>query len=523
MKENTTTINDTVGVPLDGGTPREERSVGTLRDLSYNERLLASIEMLSRLSEAQGANVDLLSQIDAVKGFCPLLADLDAARFPELLATMKRQTPPQSDNVFAAFLLFYVMSGGKYPQDCWEGATAADGKTTLGAIREDAKALSYALSSAGAADLAESANVLARAVRRKAERADLESLTEGEAGVGRVKIYELLWEVFVEKYENFSVAFWIKKIAEFRDMEFAIREGCEYRERRGNAEIYAVSYEGKLSKPMHDHCEDCCLVTFFDKSTWLAVSADGVGSCVNSYFGSEFAVKALRAVIEKYLKRNRIVGRRRTRDEQGNRQRLKAVSDDAWAKLMHYLRFGLAKDFHSAWELAVRSSDAFKSDPNAELVDFTSTLQFAFGCKAFIACGRVGDGAFFVRKREGIGANRTYGCFFLNDGISGVTQTSVFSVAHLKKTPSALQVDFFRPEEVSDIVITSDGAESALGATVTTASAFTRRMRELPFDARCEALSAMARDGSDYNETARGTGDDSTIVHIVLKSAKGEE
>jgi len=69
MKENTTTINDTVGVPLDGGTPREERSVGTLRDLSYKERLLASIDMLSRLSEAQGANVDLLSQIDAVKGF----------------------------------------------------------------------------------------------------------------------------------------------------------------------------------------------------------------------------------------------------------------------------------------------------------------------------------------------------------------------------------------------------------------------------------------------------------------------
>ena len=104
-----------------------------------------------------------------------------------------------------------------------------------------------------------------------------------------------------------------------------------------------------------------------------------------------------------------------------------------------------------------------------------------------------------------------------------MTQTEVRSVAHLGNAPSALLVDFYRPEEVTDIVITSDGAEGVVGDTVTAANAFARRMRELPFEKRCEVLSATARDCSDCNETNHGSGDDSTIVHIVLKEHKGEK
>lgn len=523
MEDKTTTIVGTNELPLDGSATRDSGRVGGSTASTIDERLAAAIDLMNCLSELQRENADLPARIESIREACPSLSGVDVGRYPELLRTMKRQTPPYSNNVFAAFLLFYVLSCGAYPQDCWAGAAAEPGATVLGQICEQTTALSSALSKAGADEAAEDVYRVERVYRRGVERADLEGLTTEETHVGLVKIYEMLWEVFVTKYEGYSIPFWSKALPGYRDKAFAIREGCEYREQRGNVEIYAVSYEGKLSKPMHLYCEDCCLVEFFDKNTWLAVSADGVGSCENSYYGSGFAVKALRDVIEKYLKRNRIIGRRRARDEQGNKQRLKAISDDAWAKLMHYLRFDLAKALYAAWASAVRDSDAFKSDPNAALEQFTTTLQFAFGCKAFVACGRLGDGTYLVRKQEEGGSGRYQGCLLLNDGISGVTQTAVWTVAHLGNAPSAMLVDFYRLEEVTDIVITSDGVDGAVGGTAEAANAFARRMRELPFEKRCEVLSATARDCSDCNETNHGSGDDSTIVHIVLKEHKGEK
>ena len=519
MKDKTTTVFGTTALPLGGSVT----GGNALTAMSLDERLAAAIDLMNCLSELQRENADLPSRIGTILAACPALSELDVGRYPELLRTMKRQTPPQSNNVFAAFLLFYILSRGAYPQDCWTAAAEDAGNTVLGQIRGQVSVFSSALSKAGADEAAEAVKGVEREYRRGVERTDLEGLVSGEAHVGLVKIYEMLWEVFVTKYEGYSIPVWSNVLLEYRDKAFVIREGCEYREQRGNVEIYAVSYEGKLSKPMHFHCEDCCLVEVFDKNTWLAVSADGVGSCENSYYGSEFAVKALKDAIGKYLRRNQIIRRRRTRDEQGNKQRLKPIPDEVWANLMYYLRFDLAKALYSAWASAVRASDVFKSDPNATLEQFSTTLQFAFGCKAFVACGRVGDGLFFVRKRERRVRNRNDGCLFLNDGISGVTQTEVRTVAHLGNAPSSLLVDFYRPEEVTDIVITSDGAEGAVGDTGTAANAFVRRMRALPFERRCEALSALARDCSDYNETNHGSGDDSTIVHIVLKESKGEK
>ena len=280
-------------------------------------------------------------------------------------------------------------------------------------------------------------------------------------------------------------------------------------EQCGTTEIYAVSYEGKLDKPMHFTCEDCSFVTVFDENTWLAVSADGVGSCVNSHIGSGLATEMLSETIAAYLQNNHLLSTDKKRRLFGTR-----IDKKDWAALMYFLRFDLASELYTAWDAAVRASQEFRDDPDAEISQFTSTLQFAFGCEAFTACGRIGDGTFFVKKKEAAGNGAYYGGVLLNDGISGVTQTAVLTVAHLKANPTALLVDFFAAGEITDIIISSDGVSGALGNTVEELDKVAQKMHALSFEKRCDQLSRIARACSDYNETQHGSGDDSTVVYI---------
>ena len=512
---NETIVN--VNAQVEARVPEAGARSRALSTLSFRERLLLGIEIASYLENLPEGEEDLSVCLETIKKQFPVLCDSDEQRFEELFRAVADPDLWTKNNFFTAFLLYYVFTRGAYPQDSMTGAAEPVNGTVLGGIQAQADALSSAFSSAGDEALAEQIEDAARSFRRKVESAAIGRFADEEPCVGIVKIHEMFWDVFVAKYGNYSPKTWVNKLTEYRDKVFEIREECEFRLQRGGTEIYAVSYEGKLSKPTHFHCEDCSLVTFFDKNTWLAISADGVGSCLKSYFGSYYAVRALRKTIQKYLKRNRIIGRRRRRDENGNRQRHKPISDETWSKLMYYLRFELAKAFYAEWANEVRASEAFTSEESAQLDQFTSTLQFAFGCKGFIACGRVGDGSFFVRKKFETGGIEYYGGVRLNDGLSGVMDTVVLSIAHLESIPSAMLVDFYRPDEVTDIIITSDGADAVLGETVWQANAVARRLRQLSFEERCDTLSDMARACSDYNETRKGSGDDCTIVHIALK------
>ena len=164
-----------------------------------------------------------------------------------------------------------------------------------------------------------------------------------------------------------------------------------------------------------------------------------------------------------------------------------------------------------------------KNYVNGEEERYTCTLQFAFGCKAFTVCGRVGDGLFFVGKREVVGGRECKGGMLFDDCISGVTQREVLSVACLKDNPSALRTAIFRPGEVTDVIMASDGAECALGTTVRKLIGLCEKLRAMAFADRLEALHKRARQGADYNETQNGSGDDSTVVYISLNTTEEKE
>lgn len=487
-----------------------------ISSLSFKERQEEAINIATYFAEMQQENIDFARQLKLLKSKFPVLSNLDVKYFPHIICTINKLTESQTNNIFSAYVLFYVFTAGRYPQDYWKGVTERLEDTTLGKIRAMGKEFSLKFSQAGNGKLADKINEITKGFQRQTEDLDIGSLVSMEESVGIARIYELFWEVFVMKYGNYRPSFWKNKLTEFYGKKYAIRELCEFKEQSKNVDIYAVSYEGKLNKPLHYVCEDCSFATIFDENTWLAVSADGVGSCENSYIGSQLATEILGETIADYLQKNNLVSDEN--ENQGIINESKPVDEDAWAKLMYYLRFKLAYDFYNAWEAAVKMSKEFQGDPSAEIGQFTSTLQFAFGCKAFIACGRIGDGSFFVRKRERSGNSFYYGGTLLDDCISGVTQTAVLTIAHLKTNPSALQVDFFRADEITDIIISSDGVSSALGYTVEEVNKLACELSKLPFEKRCEELSRMARFCSDYNETQHGSGDDCTIVHVSLKN-----
>lgn len=72
--------------------------------------------------------------------------------------------------------------------------------------------------------------------------------------------------------------------------------------------------------------------------------------------------------------------------------------------------------------------DAKKAD--SDIKEYASTLLFVFGCESFVACGILGDGKFFVRKKETVDNCDMPGGIFLSDGISGITRSEVLSTVN---------------------------------------------------------------------------------------------
>lgn len=466
-----------------------------ISEYTYQEKQEIAMNAASLLDLIRQEPVDFSVQLKRLKDELPVLMDCEECFFEPIVNSVTHFSELQKNNMFAAYILFYIFTG-KYPQDYWEETIKPIDQIAFGKIQKKGMEYFDVLSCLGYREQANAQYRMTLDFQRCIESEDIAPLLSENEGMGLAKLLEMFWEVFVRKYGNYSPSVWKQKISEFRGKTHSIRESCEFKEARTRVDIYAVSYEGTLEKPGHNVCEDYSFVTFYDENTWLAVSADGVGSCSYSSFGSMAAARTLSNTIAKYLKKNKFFRMYSKRKY--------------FADCMYYLRFQLASDFYKEWELFVKRESGMPTD---DMTAFSSTMQFAFGCESFIACGRIGDGSFYIRKQEG----DCFGGMMLNDGISGVTQAGTFTVANLNTNPSILQVDFFRPSEITDIIISSDGVSGALGDSVVKINKFVCKLHEMPFEDRCKELSRVARNCAEYNETQHGSGDDSTIVHIFLK------
>ena len=478
-------------------------------EFSYEERRKAALE-ISKYFASINTETDFFSDIKNLQDKFILMKDFSAKMLLPVLSTFKKLSLAQKNNVICACVLFYLFSGD-YPQNFFTGARVAIEEYKVGKIRLKAKELSDLYKSIGLENFSKSVDAVTKEFQRDLEASDLDDLTSNCNFVGHTKLYEMFWEVFVMKYANYKPSLWQGKIEEFSGKEYSIREDCEYKIQKENFEVYAVSYEGKLSKPMHDGCEDYSLVSIYDENTFLSVSCDGVGSSINSQEGAKECASVLNEIIGDYLLKNRFLSLRKTVTTAN-----KSISKKKWAMLMYFLKFSLAKRLYKEWEEILIARYGLKPeefDPS----EFSTTLQFVFCCKKFIAAGRLGDGSFYVRKREKVGDALINGGMLLNDGISSVTQSAVMTVANLKNNPTSMQVDFFNRDEVSDILISSDGVSEFLGNSLSKLNEFSESIREMEFEKRCSYLSQITAKLSDYNETNHGSGDDSTLIYIRFR------
>lgn len=504
-----------------------ERSVS---EYAFAERNRLAFDVVDFMAGNFGQGMDYVKDHGRLVNKFPMLKELDLGQFEEICCAIPKFVGAQRNNLYVAFVLFYIYTSGKYPQQYWPDAAVPAAQTKYASTRALGKQLSAAIVSEREAQ--DKLEGVMRECLRDIKRRCVSALMRSDDGLGMANIYEMLWDVFVNKYCNYNVMLWKRTIDGYLGKTHTVRHGtydlvsynCEYIEDREKVQIYAVSYTGCQEKPMHVECEDYCFTEFYDEDTWLAVSCDGVGSCAHSSIGSRAAALALSTVISTYLTENNILTKNdKCEEKRGMLSKLlpskdkKVVHDgEKWGELMFYLQNKLAADVYGFWRDNVNEARRVLGINTDDLSQYTTTLQFAFGCKAFVACGRVGDGRFFVGKHEGAD-NASIGGFILNDGISGVTQPAVYTVGHFKNNPHALQVSFFSPDELDDIIISSDGCDGYLGDSVPALLARADEFSALSFKDRCEKLAAAARACAEVNSSMHGSGDDSTIVHIHFK------
>ncbi len=501
---------------------------GKIEDLDFGGRRALAREVINYLC-GLSADADHVKSLKEIRTKFPVLAEVDTRAFDRICDTIKKMNVIQRNNLFAAYLLFYIFTSGRYPAQYWKEAETEYSETKLSRLRDGGRQFAGNMPEDG--EYRGRFEELLKSCRRAYERQCVSAVLRKDDGFGMTKIYEMLWEVFFTKYCNYKAESWKNSLDEFASKDYVVREidrnsvrvRCEYAEDAKNVQIYAVSYEGKLDKPMHTECEDCSFVEFYDDDTWLAVSCDGVGSCVGSAIGSYVATDAVSAAIGGYLSENCMLSagrenaRQRTFAKFLSGRDKKNADDGKWANMMGFFLDGFAAKVYDYWANAVTEICRERGLDAVDLGNYASTLQFAFGCRKFIACGRLGDGTYFVGKSNGAAEGRTRGGTMLDDAVSGVTQAEVLTVAHLKRNPLAIQVCFLRPEETDDIIISSDGCDSFLGRDVSALLKYAERLGAMPFGERCAALSLAARRCTEYNDTMYGSGDDSTIVHIHLK------
>ena len=267
-------------------------------------------------------------------------------------------------------------------------------------------------------------------------------------------------------------------------------------------DLHAITMQGNN----HTKCDDYSRISKIDNDAWFCCSADGVGSSPNSHIGSRLAAVAFETRIrEAYLRYG------------------------CTEKLMGYIQFSLAKDAVKLWIKSIWKETKEKQMP---IANYSTTFLFTFCCKKFVVCGRIGDGNFIVEKKEELSGEK-YGYFSLNDGISGVVQTSVLSVAHLLQNPHAMQFTFFAPDEISGIIMASDGANGLMYKDIdgvlfpqledlSNAIEIISGLRKDDYENCKQHLRQMCVKYSSSNKYSGGRGDDCTLIYIKHRRTKND-
>lgn len=466
-----------------------------LSKCTYNERLDCAIQALDCISFG-GSEKDLAKNLNDRQRFfknLPFMRTFDFNAIPDFICV--------NVNYFVSYLVFYIMSGGEYPQNIWKELFNDYNNSPMGkleGVKNEAKELTTEL--CGKKVASEIEGVFEK-IYCDRKRICIQSVVKDLEGLGCAKIFELLFWIFTKWPKSCSTYWWRGILSDFRSKKFILRE-VPLSEKCGHAELFAVSYKGQLEKPGKIECEDYSFIKKYNNGAWLAVVADGVGSCEYSSLGSEKAASCLSDCIAEYL-------------YSVFQSAAELVDRKFIAELMYYFKFNLVNDFYNKWEKTIKLSSNYEVSEGVDnMSKFSTTLQFAFGYAELIVCGALGDGSFYVkRKCEATGSR---GGFVLNDGFSGKLSDQVLNVPNLKNEPKTLHITFFDSSDISDILISSDGITGAVGKSVRDLDAFCAKMSVLPFDKRKDVLDKLARKCSDVNTTNYGGGDDSSIAYIHI-------
>ena len=441
--------------------------------------------------------------IDKIKEQLPFLKTFDVSKITPLFKTFTQ--PANRNNILLSGMIFYVISKGKYPQDAWADALKGKEETKIFSLKTSFNDYTRTLGNGFVPPnhKSEFNNIIKDFKREQI----MPLINEDERVPGLVCLFETIYETFVEKYDKYAPRIFNKLFEQYKNKTFHKREGTECVEQKLNA--YSVSFAGNMDKPGHADCEDFSFVKSLDKhdKIFLVAVCDGVGSAIDSETGSKCACEALEKVISNYI----------SRSKKALRKRNGSGTIRNYAILMPMLQYDLATDLYIQWAKLVRNSPSYQQvkKQRPAMDQFTSTMQFALITPLFVCTGKVGDGSFYLRKREKNGRNDLDGIFCLTDGRSDVLEKAVLNMAVLDTNPRSLQINFYRRDEVKDILITSDGVSPLFKDDLLKAYYIMKDLYLLPYENRIKKLEKMAMYGSDVNTVDFSSGgDDASIAYV---------
>lgn len=413
-------------------------------------------------------------------------------------------------NIYFASLLFYLFTNGKYVDEVWKSSLSY-----FSLLKEKVKELTktsdeLCLDQGGM-------TIFFQEQFTNIKRQDIYQVISNTYCTGEQKMFEMLWEILVTKYPHYDIEKnWYKW---FLSLSLEEEEARCYGEISiPDLESFYMSIKGKMRKIGHETCQDASLVEVIEDGIWFAVCCDGVGSCTHSADGSFLAIEAFKQVLLSNIRKDSHFGCQIPLVD------LRKI----YANIYDYFQNNFGKDLLNQWKTLVYQSEPYKNDSNSTLLQFATTFQFVFCYQSFIICGALGDGHFYIRKKETFGNNTYDGGFVLNDGISGVTQTSVFTLLQLEESSSVIHYNFFNIDEVSSILISSDGVmfdqnfftlmEVNKGTNHKTMSILQgmKQLEKMPLEEKVNKLKNLVLTCSDFNETGYGTGDDCSLVYLHL-------
>ena len=439
--------------------------------------------------------------IERVKKEFPIFDSFDIRNIQPLFETFTK--PANKNNILLAAMIFFIISDKKYPQEYWPDALKLKEKTKIFSFKDTFNSYTNAL---GRELVPADHKAVFNNIIKEYKRSEImPHIRDDDRVPGWVCLFEIIFETFVEKYDKYSPKIYIKYLESYTTKKFHKREGTECILKDFNA--YSVSFAGNMDKPGHADCEDYSFVKILDKSKQVILMAvcDGVGSAIDSETGSRCACEALQIVIYRWLKRLDLVKRKPT------------DSTRRYQTLMPMLQYDLASELYIQWQKLVMASSSYQKvkSQKPSMNQFTSTMQFALITPLFVCTGKVGDGSFYLRKREKNGNEDLDGIFELTDGRSDVLEKAVLNMAILDTNPRSLQINFYRRDEVKDILITSDGVSPIFKDDSIKAYYIMKDLYRSKYFERIEKLEKMARHGSDVNTVDYSSGgDDASVAYI---------